>query len=873
MGICCDARSINRYVLKQTGMRTTLLSFIDDFQKRGTEKIFSHKPDLRVLRWTGKELAAAINRFARELESRRIAKGDRVLLWAKNSPEWVAAFFGCLLRGVIVVPLDLHSSLDFVRRVKEQTEPKLLLYSDTYGSEMEPALDRLQLENLSQLIAHHSDAPYETSTISEADIVEIIYTSGTTAEPKGVCLTHKNLLANLNPLERGMQKYLRWEWLVHPLGFLSLVPLSHVFGQFMGLFVPQLLTGEVFFQDSLNPSEIINTIKRERLSVMVTIPRLLETLRDKIEREWEARGAVQKFQQLFANLAGQHFLKKWWAFRHLHRRFGWKFWAFVAGGATLDEETEEFWHRLGYLTVQGYGMTETASLVSFNNPFAATRGSIGKAFASQEIKIDESGEILVRGNNVSPGYWHQGVQAFAGGEGWLRTGDLGERDSEGKLFFKGRKKDVIVTAAGLNIYPEDLETELHREPQVRASAVISFEAARGPEPLAVLLLADACADAESIIKRVNRRLSDYQQIRRWFVWRDSDFPRTTTTQKIRKRDIAERVRAELAGATLQPTAASPLLETVAHLSGEDISRLDSSANITTDLKLDSLGRVELLSALEERYQVELDEAAFTSATTLGDIEKMIHQSQPRPAGQGKEMNAPESKRRYPFAEWAYGFPATWIRLAALYLFILPAARLLGSPRARGKAHLRHLRSPVLFVSNHITQTDAGLILAALPFRFKRKLAIAMRGELLSELRYPPDGLGRLREWIWKIEWWLVTCFFNVFPLPQEGGFRKSFAFAGQAVDRGYNVLVFPEGSRTKDGRMKPFMRGTGLLAEGLNIQIVPVKIDGLFELKARHKHVAWPGQISVTFGEPVTYQSGADLDFITRDLETRVARL
>jgi long-chain acyl-CoA synthetase len=854
-------------------MRTTLLSFIDDFQKRGSETLFSHKPELRVLRSTGADLVAAIFKFARELESRHIGRGDRVLLWAKNSPEWVAAFFGCLLRGVIVVPLDLHSSPDFVRRVAAQTEPRLLLYSDDYGFDLEPALARLQLETLNERLAHHSGAPYQSEPVSEDEIVEIIYTSGTTAEPKGVCLTHKNLLANINPLERGMQKYLRWEWLVHPLRFLSLVPLSHVFGQFMGLFVPQLVSGEVFFQESLNPSEIIATIKRQRISVAVTIPRLLETLRDKVEREWEASGKARKYQTLFARVAGKHFLRKWWAFRQLHRRFGWKFWAFVSGGATLDEATEEFWHRLGYLTVQGYGMTETASLVSFNNPFAATRGSIGKAFASQEIKIDESGEILVRGTNISPGYWQNGLKSLTAAEGWLRTGDIGERDSEGKLFFKGRKKDVIVTAAGLNIYPEDLEAELNREPGVRESAVIGFEGARGSEPLAVLLLADENANAQSIIKRANERLSDYQRIRRWFIWREADFPRTTTTQKTRKRDIAEVVRAELAGAAVQKPSASALLETVAQVSGEDVSRLQASANLTTDLKLDSLGRVELLSALEERYQVELDEAAFTSATTLADIEKMIYQNQAQPVSEGEKLKTAAPKHRYPFAEWAYRFPATWIRLVAVYLFILPAVRLLGSPRVQGKEHLCLLHSPVLFVSNHITQNDAGLILAALPFRFRRKLAVAMRGELLSELRYPPDDVGWLRGLLWKIEWLLVTCFFNVFPLPQEGGFRRSFAFAGQAADRGYNVLVFPEGSRTKDGTMQPFRRGTGLLVEGLNVRVVPVKIDGLFELKARQKHVARPGQISITFGEPVAYEAGTDADFITRDLAERVARL
>ncbi|MEW6127220.1 MAG: AMP-binding protein [Acidobacteriota bacterium] len=849
-------------------MRTTLLSFIDDFARRKREKVFSHKPELRVVEWSGEQVAESIYQFARELDARRIAKGDRVLLWAKNRPEWVVAFFGCLLRGVVVVPLDLHSSLDFVERVKAQTTPKLLIYSDEYGIALDQTLDRIKLEDLAQIIKQHSTAPYSQADINEDDLVEIIYTSGTTADPKGVCLTHKNLLANILPLERGMQKYLRFEWLIHPMRFLSLVPLSHVFGQFMGLFVPQLLTGEVHFQESLNPSEIITTVKRERISVIVTIPRLLESLRDKIEREWQASGEAEKFHQRFKAVEGKHFLRKWLAFKDIHRRLGWKFWAFVSGGATLDAETEEFWHRLGYLTVQGYGMTETASLVSFNNPFEATRGSIGKTFASQEIKIDESGEILVRGTNVSPGYWQNGVKPFAGAEGWLRTGDIAERDAEGKLFFKGRKKDVIVTAAGLNIYAEDLEAALNHQPEVRDSAVIAIEGARGAEPLAVLLLHDEHADAQTIIKRANQSLSEYQQIRRWFVWQDADFPRTTTTQKTRKRDIVEVVRSELAGSKVHQPSASPLLETIARLSGEAVSQLNASANIATDLKLDSIGRVELLSALEERYQVELDESAFTAATTLGDIEKMIHQT-----GTSGEINPPvEVKRPYPFAEWAYRFPATWIRLVALYLLILPAVRLLGSPSVRGKAHLKNLRAPVLLVSNHITQNDAGLILAALPFRFRRKLAIAMLGERLRDMRYPPKGVNWFRAVIWKIEWLLITGFFNVFPLPQEGGFRKSFAFAGQAVDRGYNVLVFPEGTRAKDGLLHPFMRGTGLLVEGLNIPVVPVKIDGLFELKQKGKHFALPGQIKITFGESVSY-ANRDADFITRDLQQRVANL
>jgi long-chain acyl-CoA synthetase len=848
-------------------MRQTLNSFLEDFTKRGNQTVFTHRPEWRTLRWSGRRIAETAYQFARELEARRIEKGDRVVFCARNSPEWVAAFFGCLLRGVIVVPLDLQSAKDFIRRVQQQTSPKLFLYTKDAVAQVDANLAALDLEELPQQIARQAKSPYAGEPINEDDLVEIIYTSGTTAEPKGVCLTHKNLLANLNPLESGMQKYLKWEWLVHPLRFLNLLPLSHVFGQFMGLFVPQLLTGEVCFQDSLSPAEIINTIKRERVSVVVTTPRLLDSLRRKITGDYQSGGKAERFQELFERLKDKHFLWRWWAFRDLHRRFGWKFWAFVSGGATLDEETEEFWHRLGYLTVQGYGMTETASLVSFNNPFEATRGSLGKTFASQEIKLDESGEILVRGGNVSAGYWNQGAPSGGNSEGWLATGDLGEMDAEGKLYFKGRKKDTIVTSAGLKIYPEDLEAELNHQPGVRDSVVLGVAGAKGPEPLAVLLLSDEAANPQTIIQGANEKLSDYQRIRRYLVWTEADFPRTRTTRKVKKREIAEAIQSRVTGIDsgqqeiINRSRGNALRETLARVSGEDPLSLTSAANLTTDLKLDSLGRVELLSALEDEYQVELDEATFTAATTVGDIEHMVREGKPAHV------------RPYPYAEWRYGALAKAIRTALFYLLILPATRLLAWSKVRGREHLKHLPGPVFFVSNHIASIDVALILAALPGRFQRKLATAMLGEQLRDWRYPPPGTIGLKRWLGRVEYVLVVGLFNVFPLPQESGFRRSFAFAGNAIDRGYSLLVFPEGLRTPDGRLHRFMNGTGLLIAGLDVAVVPIKIEGLYELKQQRRKFARPGKITVTFGEAVRYGNNEDAALITKDLERRVSNL
>jgi long-chain acyl-CoA synthetase len=807
-------------------------------------------------------------RFARELEARGIAKGDRVLLWAGNSPEWVSAFFGCLLRGVIAVPLDLQSEPGFVKRVQEQVGAKLALCDTTTSGLVEQTLPAIDLGELTSQIAHHSSKPYSITDIGYDDTLEIVFTSGTTAEPKGVRITHRNLMANLTPIEREIKRYLKWERLFHPIRFLNLLPLSHVFGQFMGIFVPQLLGGEVFFQESLSPSQIVETVKRERISVVITVPRILDALREKIESDYEARGKLDRLRNAITSSAGRNFLRRWWRFRAIHKMFGWKFWAFVSGGATLNPDTEEFWQRLGFAVIQGYGMTETASLVSVNHPFKQGRGSIGKVLPGQEMKLAEDGEILVRGENVSPGYWKEDGQSSAAENGWFRTGDLGEIGDEGNLYFKGRKREVIVTSAGVNIYPADIEFVLDRQPEIKAGAVIEIEGPHGPEPLAVLILRDDHANVEAAVSRVNGLLAPHQQIRHWFIWPGEDLPRTTT-QKVRKQVVGEFVRAELAQAAQisDPAAASAvghsndLVEIIARISKDVPAALDPSAKLGADLKLDSLGRVELLSALEDRYQLEIDEGAFTGATTLAEVEKIIREGRHEEAAQ------------YPYPKWQQRWPLSWLRIAMLYLIVLPATRVMGWPRIRGQEYLRNVRGPLVFICNHVTMVDHALVLLALPRRLRTRMAIAMDGEQLREWLHPPPGTGRLTRLLFLLKYVSVVFFFNVFSMPQKSGFRRSFIFAGEMMDQGSSLLVFPEGQRTKHGALNPFMPGTGLLIQKLGAPVVPMRIDGLWELKKADRHFAWPGEVSVIIGEPVTYSPQQDPQAIAADLAEHVRGL
>src|ERR1700685_3641894 len=275
--------------------------------------------------WTYAQIVQQANGVARELEFRGIGKGDAVLLWGENSPEWIVAFFGCLLRGAVAVPIDHGSTAEFAARVAREVNAKVLFRDRALPAAGLPE-NPVILETLSELTAQRDSSPYPTPQLSREDTLEIIFTSGTTAEPRGVVISHGNVLANIEPIEREIQKYLRYERIFHPLRFLNMLPLSHVFGQMLGIFIPPILGATTIFSESLNPANLVQTVRRERVSVLVAVPRLIESMQKEIERGLERDGRFEKFKSEFAAGEGEHFLRRWWRFRQIRRRLGWKFW-------------------------------------------------------------------------------------------------------------------------------------------------------------------------------------------------------------------------------------------------------------------------------------------------------------------------------------------------------------------------------------------------------------------------------------------------------------------------------------------------------------------------------------------------------------------
>ncbi|MGO8720323.1 MAG: AMP-binding protein [Acidobacteriaceae bacterium] len=892
-------------------MRKHLATLVEDFQRHGKQIAIVGYPGNRRVATTYAELATLAGRFSRLLADCGIAPGERVLLWGANSAEWVAAFFGCVLRGIIAVPLDAAGSIDFAARVVADVTPRLIVgdaehlqklsQADSSREPMSESPAKISFEDFSSALPRSPMFETEPSLNAETPL-QILFTSGTTSAPKGIVHTHGNVLSSVEVLEREIAKYLRYERWVHPLRFLHTLPLSHVFGQFMGLWVPPLLAAQVHYEDNLVADHLIERIRRERISVAAVVPRVLELLRAYL------LSSDPRLQARLTAVQDQRVWKKWWRMRNVHRRFGFKFWAFVSGGASLPAEVEQFWNALGFVLVQGYGMTETTALATLVHPMHPARGSIGKPLAGREVRVADDGEILVRGPMLAAGTWRNG-RFEPRTEDWLHTGDLGAVDASGQMRFLGRKSDVIVAASGMNIHPEDLEQVVRAQPGVRDCVVVAWESPRGPEPVVAVILQDrediraddACLT--QILSNANRGLQEFQQIRSILRWPANEFPRNTMGKLLRREVAAwaaQRLRAQTPSSSLTASQ-DPLLRVLQQVTGQHIVGLDDSAELATDLHLDSLGRMQLTMAMEEQFGVSISDTAVAAARTLADLRRLIRIPQPKTEasgapslakpGMGSSGNQDEvgsqaiarttsssqpgrSGTRYP--HWPWNASVQFLRMLFIEWKLRPLVWLLAHPRLRCDPATLPAQ-PSIYVANHVTAMDVPLVLYALPRRVRRHMAVAMSAELLAAWRRSRDaagvGAGPLR-WLAPVQAFLVTALFNVFPLPAGAGLRRSFAHAGEALDRGYNVLVFPEGQRTLTGELQPFQTGISLLAQESHTPVVPIALVGLWQAAQRKGFARLrPHGLAVRVGKPLHQQPNESHAEFSARLYDAVAQL
>jgi long-chain acyl-CoA synthetase len=818
--------------------RDTLLDFFADFAT-ANEEFLVWDDGYRTQHRTYTEVARAARDFAAKLRSQGIVKGQKIVFWSENRPEWVAALWGCLLEGVIAVPIDFRNSADFVTRIAGIVDARAILTGDSVPQNAVGGVWRFGDFDWPR----QEPAPLAPVEIRPDDIAQIVFTSGATAEPKGVIITHRNLLANLAPVENEIRRYRKYGRPFYPLRFLNLLPLSHLFGQTMAAFIPPMLAGTVVFQQSYHPEEILRQIHSRRVSVLVSVPKILEVLRDYIRHEFpESTNLPEKM----------HWARRWWRFRRVHRAFGWKFWAFITGAAPLDPAVEEFFLRLGFLVIQGYGLTETAPIVTLNHPFHTRRGSVGKPVGGVEIRLAEDGEVLVRGGNVSRGYFGRS-EGESLDDGWLRTGDIGEMDPEGGLTIRGRKKEMIVLPDGRKVFPEDVEAVLRSIPGVRDCAVI------GPDQVHAVLVTEAGADADAIVRRANEKLEDHQRIRAVSLWPSGEeLPRTPGTGKLKRGEIRQRV----AGG-LRPAATS---------SGGVISMLQRFApdrSITPQTTLDELGlssldRVQLQMEMEQHLDIAIDEGSFAAARTVADLTKadLTRLGDTRPPDE-----APLE-----FPSWNRSRPARWLRRVVQATLVRPLTHYFTSISVAGIENLAGLKPPIIFAPNHQSFMDVPAILCALPPEWRSRLAPAMAKEWFVP-HFHPERYSRWKRFTSGLQYYSATLFFNAFPLPQrEVGARRTLRYMGSLTDEGWCVLIFPEGDRTRAGELLPFQPGIAMLASRVRIPVVPVRLQGLE--RVFHRDARWPTHApsKVTFGAPLALE-GSDYAAEARRVEDAVRRL
>jgi long-chain acyl-CoA synthetase len=816
----------------------TLVDFFNTFADCPAEFIV-YDDGYRRWGYSYRQIAAAARVFAARLRDEAIAAGEKILFWSENRPEWLVAFWGCLLRGVIVVPVDYRASAEVLRSIQQVVRARVILV----GEEVKSAAldDRTPIWKLSDVSISAKECSDPVHQISLTDVAEIVFTSGSTATPKGVIITHRNIVADLAPIEAEVDKYRRYVRFLFPIRFLNLLPLSHMFGQALATFFPPMLPGVVVFMHSYAPNEVVGQVRGRRVSFLVAVPKMLEVLRQYVMRQ---------FPDLARNEADDSpWLIRYWRYRKVHRLFGLKFFGFVVGGAPLDMGLEQFWSQLGFMVVQGYGLTETAPVVSFNHPFHLKPRTVGKPLPGVDVRIASDGEILVRGEVVSPGYFSASAEASEAFEnGWFHTGDIGAIDRDGYLTVRGRKKEMIVTPEGLKIFPEDVELVLNRIPGVRDSAVV------GRERVHAVLVLKPDIDKEEVVRRANSALEEHQKVRGVSVWTAGDLPRTEGTGKLKRSAIQRWVDG---GAVPVTTSASGEIATL-------LQKYAPARNITGDTTLEELGltsleQVELLVELEERFNTTIDEATFRRTHRVADlIERMSQATSPSIAAN--------------FIDWNRRAPACLIRRAALAGIILPLTRLCAHIRVTGLDTLGSLKPPVIFASNHQSHLDAPVILAALPPHWRHSVAPAMWKEFF-DAHFHPEQHRFVRRLTSSINFYLATLFFNAFPLPQEeAGVRDTVRHIGDLVSEGWSVLIFPEGERSISGEIKTFQAGIGMIGARMRVPVVPVRLRGVDRVLPRYSKVIHPGIVEVRFGAPLELK-GDDYIALAHKVEAVVRAL
>jgi long-chain acyl-CoA synthetase len=815
----------------------------------GTRRALVIKPGFRTRTWTYADLGDLVPRVASVLRSSGVEPGDRVLVWAVNRPEWGISFLGLLWAGAVAVPADVRTTDELAMKVAAQTRAKLVLASlPTLKAASRLELPAFAIESL--VDRARKAAPLPRPEVDPDSLAEIVFTSGTTGDPKGVMLSHANVATNAASLAS-----------VVPLGpdtrLLSILPLSHMYGLNPGFLAPMVAGASVVYPTSLQPSVLARTFRERKVTMLLAVPQVVKLLNNAVERRVDADGRRATFERLHAIGRRVPMWLRRLLFRPVLSRFGGALRYLATGGAPMNPNIAGRWEEMGVVSIQGYGATETSPVATFTRLEDNRVGTVGEAIPGVEIRIAPDGEILVHGPNVFKGYWERpDATAAVLEDGWYHTGDHGILDAEGFLTLQGRKKDMLVMPDGTKVHPDDIEQVLIRDARVRDATVVGLEHAAGETQVHAVLIIRDPADVDDVIRTANAQLGGHQQIRGSSVWPDDDFPRNTS-MKVLKRDVLAWVEAH--GGAAPPSSASAMAVAAATAIERLVRQIDGvpreavapEARLSSDLGIDSLGRVELLGMVEEELGVYIDDGELDPDETVGGLQARVD------AAAASGMAPPEGG--------IFGWPLNPLiglfRIGFQQLLLQPLLSLFYRRRVRGLEHLRGLSGPVMFAPNHHLHNDAALILCAIPVSWRSKLSAAAAADDIFE-HQPWRGF-------------LAALLGNAFPMAREGAVRRSLDYLGARLDRGYSVLLFPEGKLTVGGPLQEFKTGTGLVAIHGRIPVVPMRL-----IVHRHSRIdadapgtTLRGDVEIVFGRPLTFAIDDDPVRATAEIRAAVEAL
>jgi long-chain acyl-CoA synthetase len=860
------------------------------------------------------QLRSMAESIAAWLIAQGIQPGARVAILAGNHPRWVAAYLGIIAAGGAAVPLDTAYHAEQVAKLLRDSGGSLLFCDLKHLETAQEAVAGLNVQLVLTESGQHPETVTELDEIlaqpkkgfspvprGPDDLASLLYTSGTTADPKGVMLTHANLLGEAEAV-------FAWAHIGPNDAVLGVLPLFHVLSQMANLLLPLVAGTRVVYLSTLNTTELLRALRERNITAFAVVPQFFYLIHDRIFKEVGQKGALTRLafgwmRRITAFSRRLGFNPGRVLFGRVHKLFGKRMRLLVTGGSRFDSKIGRDFYSLGIDVLQAYGLTETSGGAFVNPPDENVIGSVGKPLKGVEAKILDpqasddglpaSGEIIMRGPIIMKGYWNRpDATAEVLKDGWLHTGDLGYFDERGNLFITGRRKEVIILANGKNIYPEEIEAHYLQSPFIKEICVMGMEGTAGSEKLYAVIVPNfdvlrqrKVVNAKEVIRfdveGLSAKLASTKRISGYEIWQE-DLPRTTT-RKLKRFEIEKRVRAakhDDAGAEI--AASRPLTpEETSWLAQSSVQRalkvirdfspnapeiIRPGDNLELDLGLDSMRRVELLVAVEQELGGDVEESQLAGIYTVRELLDTVIAS----AASGKQA----SKQQ--FAGWSAVLredptdPAVLAickhrfftdRLIYLLSRLIKLAWVVRSRiEVEGVENIPR-NGAYLLCSNHQSFLDPAILLAVIPLWAIRRMFAVGTSEIF--------GSGFMLRVARIMRTVVVDPDANLVPAMRAGAF---------GLRHGLGLVLYPEGERSIDGTPKTFKKGAAILSIHLQVPIVPVAVDGIYDSWPRGKPFQKFAPIKIKIGKPMMPPPEAEASEeayakFTAELKARVAEM